>query len=313
MKKYFLLFCYIILCSLSFSHEIYRDRMKEFIRELRENTAKEKIFITQNGNELYFKNGKLDFDFFPVTDGTTQESLYYGHELHLSRATPSKFKKELLSFLIPIQKEGKTVFNINYGEGENRRAKIAEENEKFGFIGELLPVFEANKGYTPIKSFHKEDISSLKEAKNFLCLLNPEKFKNLKEYREYLENKDYDVLLIEPSLNGEFFTREDIESLKRKTSGGRRLVIAYFSIGEAENYRYYWKKSWNKKRPDWMVEENENWKGNYIVKYWVPEWKSIIKNYQKKLDEIGVDGYLLDTVDSYYYFEDKEEEKKGKK
>ena len=46
------------------------------------------------------------------------------------------------------------------------------------------------------------------------------------------------------------------------------------------------------------------YKGNYIVKYWSPEWKNIIKEYKKKLDEIGVDGYLLDTVDSYQYFEE---------
>ena len=26
-------------------------------------------------------------------------------------------------------------------------------------------------------------------------------------------------------------------------------------------------------------------------------------NFEKKLDEIGVDGYLLDTLDSYSYFE----------
>ena len=63
------------------------------------------------------------------------------------------------------------------------------------------------------------------------------------------------------------------------------------------------------KHPDWIAEENGNWSGNYRVKYWYPEWKNIIKDYQNKLDEIGVDGYLLDTVDTYYYFEDKDETK----
>ena len=71
-----------------------------------------------------------------------------------------------------------------------------------------------------------------------------------------------------------------------------------------ETYPYYWKKKWNKKKPNWIVKENENWEGNYIVKYWAPEWKNIIKEYQKKLDEIGVDGYLLDTVDTFQYFEE---------
>ena len=32
-----------------------------------------------------------------------------------------------------------------------------------------------------------------------------------------------------------------------------------------------------------IVKKNENWEGNCIVKYWSPEWKSIIKKYQKKI------------------------------
>lgn len=46
-----------------------------------------------------------------------------------------------------------------------------------------------------------------------------------------------------------------------------------FKYREAEDYRFYW----NKKKPNWIVKENENWEG----KYWSPEWKSIIKKYQK--------------------------------
>ena len=38
--------------------------------------GKSKYIITQNGNELYFRDGNLDKNFFSVTDGTTQESLY---------------------------------------------------------------------------------------------------------------------------------------------------------------------------------------------------------------------------------------------
>ena len=135
-------------------------------------------------------------------------------------------------------------------------------------------------------------------------LLNPENFSDIDEYYQALRNTNYDLLLIEVSYNNIFFTKEQIEELKIKDNGGKRIVIAYLSIGEAEDYRYYWKKKWNKKKTKWIIKENENWEGNYIVKYWSPEWKNIIKEYQKKLDEIGVDGYLLDTVDTYQYFEE---------
>jgi len=155
-----------------------------------------------------------------------------------------------------------------------------------------------------VADLNDEDINSLSEVKNFLCLLNPENFSDIDEYYQALRNTNYDLLLIEVSYNNVFFTKEQIEELKIKDNGGKRIVIAYLSIGEAEDYRYYWKKKWNKKKPKWIIKENENWEGNYIVKYWSPEWKNIIKEYQKKLDEIGVDGYLLDTVDTYQYFEE---------
>lgn len=307
MKKYLILYCCFIFSNFIFSQEIYRDRMRDFIRELRENTSKERIFITQNGNALYFRNGRIDEDFFLITDGTTQESLFYGDELKFNTVTSSKLKKELLDMLVPIREAGKIVLTINYGKGKKHKKNLKAESKKFNFIAELLPAFEAKEIYQPIEKFNQNPIYSLKDAKNFLCLLNPEKFKTLENYKNQLEKVDFDILLIEPSLYGEFFTKEQIESLKKKTSGAKRLVIAYLSIGEAEDYRYYWQKSWNKKHPDWIAEENENWNGNYRVEYWSPEWKKIIKDYQKKLDEIGVDGYLLDTVDTYYYFEDKDE------
>ena len=79
IRKYILLLFFSIVCfSFSATNNVYKERMRDFIKELRNNTDKEKIIITQNGNELYFKNGKIDNKFFALTNGTTQESVYYG-------------------------------------------------------------------------------------------------------------------------------------------------------------------------------------------------------------------------------------------
>ena len=297
IRKYILLlFFSIAYFSFSATNNVYKERMRDFIKELRNNTNKEKIIITQNGNELYFKNGKIDNKFFALTDGTTQESLYYGDILRFNVPTAKGLKNELLELTIPIRKKGKPVFIINYGKGQKKREFLKKEALKTKFVSELLPSFNADKLYETIEDYNDEDINSLSEVKNFLCLLNPENFSDIDEYYQALRNTNYDLLLIEVSYNNIFFTKEQIEEL--------RIVIAYLSIGEAEDYRFYWKKKWNKKKPKWIIKENENWEGNYIVKYWSPEWKNIIKEYQKKLDEIGVDGYLLDTVDTYQYFEE---------
>lgn len=277
--------------------------MREFVKEIRNNTSSSKIIISQNGNELYFKNNKIDENFFKITDGTTQESLYYGDTLKFNVATSKEANNELLKLLLPIKKKGKLIFVINYGKGEKKRNFLKQESLKTNLLNELLPSFALNDFYKPINDYNTNDIHNLNEVKNYLCLLNPEKFSSMDEYYQALKNTNYDLLLIEVSYDNIFFNREQIEGLKVKKNGGKRIVIAYLSIGEAEDYRFYWKKEWNKNKPDWIVSENENWSGNYIVKYWKPEWKEIIKEYQKKLDEIGVDGYLLDTLDSYSYFE----------
>ena len=95
--------------------------MKDFIKEIKDNTSEEKIIITQNGNGLYFKNGKIDNNFFPLTDGTTQESLYYGDIFKFNVPTAKGLKNELLELLVPIRKKEKPVFIINYGKGEKKR------------------------------------------------------------------------------------------------------------------------------------------------------------------------------------------------
>ena len=277
--------------------------MRDFVKEIRNNTSSSKIIISQNGNELYFKNNKIDENFFKITDGTTQESLYYGDTLKFDVATSKEANNELLKLLLPIRKKGKLIFVINYGKGEKKRNFLKQESLKTNLLNELLPSFALNDFYKPINDYNTNDIHNLNEVKNYLCLLNPEKFSSMDEYYQALKNTNYDLLLIEVSYDNIFFNREQIEGLKVKKNGGKRIVIAYLSIGEAEDYRFYWKKEWNKNKPDWIVSENENWSGNYIVEYWNPEWKKIIKEYQKKLDEIGVDGYLLDTLDSYSYFE----------
>ena len=96
IKKYILLlfFC-VYYFSFSIENEIYKDRMRNFVKEIRNNTSKDRIIISQNGNELYFKNNGIDEEFFKITDGTTQESLYYGDVLKFNIATSEEMKNKL--------------------------------------------------------------------------------------------------------------------------------------------------------------------------------------------------------------------------
>ena len=105
------------------------------------------------------------------------------------------------------------------------------------------------------------------------------------------------------------FSAADVKLMQRKPDGGRRLVIAYLSVGEAEDYRGYWQRGWTtdpSSRPPWIGTENPRWKGNFPVRFWAPEWKSILfgqpNAYLERIIAAGFDGVYLDRVDVYQEF-----------
>jgi len=125
-----------------------------------------------------------------------------------------------------------------------------------------------------------------------------------------LAGVSYDVIVIDYSRTGSddaALTAAELDRLKRKPDGGRRIVLAYLSIGEAETYRYYWRWYWGwffgLLAPSWRGPQNREWRGNYGVRYWMDDWQKIIfKGENSYLDRIiknGFDGAYLDKVDEF--------------
>ncbi len=131
-----------------------------------------------------------------------------------------------------------------------------------------------------------------------------------------IADSKYDLVVIDysraldsdPSTAEVPLSRDEIAAMQKKPDGSRRIVIAYLSIGESENYRYYWQSEWNKKRPAWMGAESREWKGNFLVQYWNPTWQNIIfgndKSYVDRILAAGFDGFYIDRADAYYRYGD---------
>jgi cysteinyl-tRNA synthetase len=116
----------------------------------------------------------------------------------------------------------------------------------------------------------------------------------------------YDLVVIDYGFdrrNATAFPREVVELMRTKPNGKKRLILAYFSIGEAESYRYYWQESWLKNRPEWLEPENPEWPGNYLVQYWHPEWHAILygspDSYLDRILAAGFDGIYVDGADKF--------------
>jgi cysteinyl-tRNA synthetase len=138
-------------------------------------------------------------------------------------------------------------------------------------------------------------------------LINGEGYAGKADFIAAVTASDYDLLIMDLFHNGEVWTPAEIVKLRQKAGGGQRLLICYMSIGEAEDYRYYWNPSWFRSRPGWLAEENPYWDGNYKVKYWYEQWKKIIYgnngSYLTKIIQAGFDGVYLDIIDAFEYFE----------
>lgn len=113
----------------------------------------------------------------------------------------------------------------------------------------------------------------------------------------------YDLMVIDVSNGERSFNRAELAAMQRKPDGGNRIVLAYLSIGEAEDYRGYWQRSWSNAPPDWLGNENPDWSGNFAVRYWAPQWQALMYGGQGAyLDAIvasGFDGVYLDRIDAF--------------
>lgn len=118
----------------------------------------------------------------------------------------------------------------------------------------------------------------------------------------------FDVLVTDPSRDGSDGAWWDAATVRALREG--RVCLAYLSIGEAEDYRGYWRPEWRKAPPPWLGPENPDWKGNFAVRFWDPGWRAVLLADDGPLARVvaaGWDGVYLDLVDVYDVWADKGE------
>lgn len=137
-----------------------------------------------------------------------------------------------------------------------------------------------------------------------------------------------------------------VDALKIKPDGEKRLVLAPLAIAEAEDHRAYWNSRWSlppkvtavvrrpgdtaaqpantpqaadpsaarlvtsavasSALPAWLAEEASERPGNWRVRYWMPEWQSMVFGRDgAMLDTIitaGFDGIVLDRADAHAHW-----------
>ncbi len=322
MKKfYFMTGSLIVLLLSSCSEEPdttdYPQYMRDFVQSISEYAKGIKpdfVIIPQNGQELVTidleENGTPAAAYLNAIDGVGREDLLYGYEED-NKTTPKEDLDYMMSYLNIAKNSNVRILVTDYCSTPSLMDDSYARNNASGFISfsadsrelDRIPAYPT----TPY-NVNSDNITTLMEVKNFLYLIAPDdNYSTKAEFLTALAATNYDAFIIDLFFMEQTLSSADITSLKTKSNGGSRLVIAYMSIGEAEDYRYYWQTAWEKKPPSWMAGENPNWPGNYKVRYWDSGWQAVIygndSSYLKKIIDAGFDGVYLDIIDAFEYFQ----------
>ncbi len=126
---------------------------------------------------------------------------------------------------------------------------------------------------------------------------------------------DFDLVVMDYSADGDEISEFSAQQISDLKASGK-VVLAYFSIGEAEDYRWYWDPTWNDDpppdpdAPTWLGPFNPDFPTNYKVRYWQASWQAILfgttsgpnKAYLDRIIDQGFDGIYLDIIDGFDFW-----------
>jgi len=303
----------------------YKQDMRAFVQNISAYARGIKpgfIVIPQNGHELVTEDGSptgaADATYLNAINGVGREDLFYGYSGD-NVATPASVSDKIIQYMDIAMANNVLPLVTDYCWTTAKVDDSFTKNLAKGYVSFAADSRELDRipAY-PVKTAphgaNSNNITTLAGAKNFLYLLNSSVMYATKtDFINAMKATNYDALIIDLFFDDSSlaqpvaFTPTELASLKTKADGGTRLVIAYMSIGEAEDYRYYWNTAWATSPPSWLAGENPDWPGNYKVRYWDPAWQAIFfgnnSSYLKKILDAGFDGVYLDIIDAFEYFE----------
>ena len=317
MFIFLLHFLFTNILSVNYRKEMYNllSEMKNYAINKKSSSSFE--FLNNGGLEIFSEDEELNWteedvnNISKITNGVLAEGVFYGidsnYNMKDNYKTPEKISQEFLDIFEIIKKKNIVGLVLDYCSDNSKvedSYNLSKKNNLISFAAfhRELNLIENGK----IFNENTNNINSLKDIKNYLIVLNADNYNE--KFISTIKKTNYDLLIIDISLNENYnWTKEEVESLKTKANGGKRIVFAYMSVSEVADYRNYWNQEWNKNQPDWFDKKNENW-GSYRVKYWNENWKKILfGNNDAYLDSIinfGYDGVFLDNVDTFVYFEE---------
>ena len=318
-----------------------RGAMRSFIRDIDDQFNKDGILggnytLINNGASLAYKSttdSTIMSEFLNYSiDGIIQNGLQIEKILNSGTTRYDSLSHYLNIF--DSSAFGNFIGTNEYYYYDSQQDSILTWNNQLGYktftlqFGEnfdVIPPYNSNG----LDSISTDNISSLNQVKNFLFYTDVIAFQDSTKQNpsdsnttvERLKKLNFDLIIIKPDVirirrEGQGYTTSvnlfnniEMDSLKVKENGNRRLVFAAVDIAHADSRLSYWKSSWNDTLPTWMSPTSEL--HIYDVDYRNSEWQDALlkdisyakHSYITQIKEAGFDGIVLIGADVFTQYE----------
>ena len=304
-----------------------RVEMRRFIRAISSygrRFGRNFIVLVQDGLELLEQTDAVDTTrrvpagtYMRAVDGILIAGLYFRPPDPDKKNAPNRTEEDETEEMLRLARiatgRGLKVFVVDFpvnrkNADESYRLNAAKGFASFAAIGRdtqlnSMPTYPARPfGENP------NNITSVKQVKNFLYVNDSSKFERQEEFARTLSGANFDAVIVDVFHRGrEPLNRQNVNTLKFKRLGARRLVLAYVNIGQAENFRYYWKDGWQEGSPGFIASPVLGNPDKFFVRYWDKAWQDLLignaNSYIFGIFSQGFDGVILDGIEAFKFFE----------
>ncbi len=288
----------------------FRIEMSQFIEKISKNAkaiSPKFNIITQNGIELFETENKINSAYLSAIDGQLIEGRNFGN-ITVNQAINTIDNAFFEKFLSPNLVNKLPILNIDFCDDDILIKQSLALNNAKGyklFVSTDKNWDNLNALKNPLLNENANNILNLADAKNFIILPNIS-FSNKEIIFNSLKNTNYDIIIIDAFYQNQILTITEINALKTKKNGGKRLVLANLNLGLAYANLYYWQANWKLKLPDFVNKEIGN-EGKFRVNYWDSEWQNVVTaNENSIINQFiknGFDGVNLTEIEAFKYYE----------
>lgn len=258
-----------------------------------------------SGVGLFTPEGAPDRKLVHALDGVLLDGLYCGR-FKVGEETPEDARKELEAVAHALRQAGRRVLSIDYCPEAKQAAavrKSAAKDKVLGLVAEHNR-FDAVSRSQPW-AVNSDIVTSVLDADNFTLSLKSDRYGSKGEWVSALAGTNHDLLVVDPFFRGrEALSKSEVHQLKYKKMGPRRLLLAAVSLGVASDYRWYFKPGWQAGSPSWLDAPDPRDPADFLVRYWEPDWKTILGKTMQGIMDLGFDGVLFEDVNAYLHFEE---------